>query len=146
MNRGNTKQSVWRLSLILGLLTAFVFYANLALFNFDGVVICVGEDGHLAIETIEANQHRVLEQFTFSLEWMGQVWVDDTCQDVPIPRMVSATYLPGKNKVDVGLLSTSPTFENNSYHYPNFRQQILSDYPLVCDTIQTIIQSTVLLI
>ncbi len=97
MNRSIWQKEIGHLLLTLALLMAFLLYHTIAIFNFDGAVICVGEDGHLAIETIDANQHRIAEPFTAAPEITGLALVADDCQDVPIPQMISATFLPGKN-------------------------------------------------
>ncbi len=146
MNKRQPTPSVTRSTLVLGLLITFVFYINVALFNFEGAVICVGDDGHLAIETVEANQHLMPQPFAPAPEWTGQVLVDDSCQDVPIPRVVSSTYLPGKTKGDVALPVILTTIDYDQQRYPRWQWQPLEEIDNLPNSVQSMIQTTVLLI
>ena len=100
MSKRTGKQRIrqWISVLLIGV---FAFYSGVMLFDFEGAVFCVGEDGHFAIEAVEANQHVALVYSATGVpQYTGAVVVDDSCRDVPLEPSLVSLLAPVKFKWD----------------------------------------------
>ncbi len=146
MNNNHTV-SWWHRVVSAGLMVTFLVYSGIMVFDFQGAVVCVGSNGHFAIEAAEANQHVSGVTSRGVPQWSGHMLSDESCRDVPLETSVLIHFLPGKLKweifslrlITIGRLLLnpfSPAKINTPYSQTNTYRVVLQQF----------VTSTVLLI
>jgi len=123
-------------------------YSTALQFSMPSIVLCFGEDGHIAFEQSDENNQCVDVDYNFILPVNSYTDLSDqkdNCQDIPLINILSALYLKKDSKITTAKLAVfTGTVDTIKVHLVS-HFDIYQDFTIIHSSMKSL-QNTILLI
>ena len=123
-------------------------YSTILQFSIPSIILCFGEDGHIAFEQSDGNTHCIAVDNNYTLpvnNCKDLTNQKDDCQDIPLKNILSALYLGKDGKIKTIIYTVADTKVHTIKANTNSHFDINNEFFIIHSSIKSL-QTTILII